>query len=134
MGPSIIIDTNVFSYIFRREALGGPYLTYIEGRPALPSFVTVGELLLGVQLRGWGEWRKAEILKFISQHTILESNRAVSESYAYIMFELRQLGRPVSSNDAWIAATAIAYGKTLLSHNRRDFENITGLELVSFAP
>jgi predicted nucleic acid-binding protein len=33
--------------------------------------------------------------------------------------------------DAWIAATALRHGLRLVTHNRRHFEGITGLRIIS---
>jgi tRNA(fMet)-specific endonuclease VapC len=40
-------------------------------------------------------------------------------------------GRPVDPSDAWIAATAIRYNLPLVTHNRRHFDGITGLQVIS---
>jgi predicted nucleic acid-binding protein len=33
--------------------------------------------------------------------------------------------------DAWIAATALLYEVPLITHNRRDYEGVAGLVLIS---
>lgn len=38
---------------------------------------------------------------------------------------------PISAADAWIAATALLYGVPLVTHNRKDFEGIDGLVVIS---
>ena len=40
-------------------------------------------------------------------------------------------GRPVSTNDAWIAACALRHGIPPITRNARDFEGIAGLEVTS---
>jgi predicted nucleic acid-binding protein len=40
----------------------------------------------------------------------------------------------MADNDLWIAATAIRYSIPLLSNNRRHFEEVPGLVLISEAP
>ena len=42
--------------------------------------------------------------------------------------------RVVSDNDLWIAACAIRHNIPLLSNNRRHFEGLLGLQLISEAP
>jgi predicted nucleic acid-binding protein len=42
-------------------------------------------------------------------------------------------GRVIGTADAWIAATALLNNVPLVSHNRRDFEKVTGLKLISEA-
>jgi predicted nucleic acid-binding protein len=36
--------------------------------------------------------------------------------------------------DAWIAATALEVGAPLVTHNRRHFEEVAGLVVISEAP
>ena len=42
-------------------------------------------------------------------------------------------GRPMPSNDAWIAATALRYDTPLVTHNVKDFEHLQnmGLNLIT---
>jgi tRNA(fMet)-specific endonuclease VapC len=42
-------------------------------------------------------------------------------------------GRPMSHPDAWIAATAVRHRVPLVTHNRKHFEHIPGLALISEA-
>lgn len=111
-----------------------PYLGTMSNQILSISFVTLGELLAGAGERGWGARRRDALIVFMDQFFVLESNRAVAEAYAFIRNDLRARGRWSSDNDAWIAATALAYQLPLVTHNRRHFEHIPGLELVSFAP
>jgi len=41
------------------------------------------------------------------------------------------MGREIACGDAWIAASAIRRGATLLTHNAKDFEDIPGREAIS---
>ena len=43
----------------------------------------------------------------------------------------RQSGRLVTHADAWIAATAIACGAPLLTHNAADYKGIAGLSVIT---
>ena len=42
-------------------------------------------------------------------------------------------GRPMSLQDSWIAATAIRHTMPLVTHNRKHFENVPGLTVISEA-
>jgi predicted nucleic acid-binding protein len=42
--------------------------------------------------------------------------------------------RPIGVADAWIAATALAHGIELVTHNPADFAGIPGLTVVTEAP
>jgi predicted nucleic acid-binding protein len=40
-------------------------------------------------------------------------------------------GHPIAYADAWIAATAMAYKAPLITHNRKHFESVSGLKVIS---
>jgi predicted nucleic acid-binding protein len=100
----------------------------------LLSFVTVGELLRGALSASWGEARRTDLQTRIDAMTVLPYDEQVIGAYARCTVEAVRLGHPlgqaVHSNDAWIAATAIAHGVPLLSLNRRHFENLPGLAVL----
>ena len=41
-----------------------------------------------------------------------------AEHYARVYRELRRRGRPIPTNDMWIAATALQHGLAVFSHDR----------------
>ncbi|HEY6332640.1 MAG TPA: hypothetical protein VI756_25175 [Blastocatellia bacterium] len=45
----------------------------------------------------------------------------------------KQKGHPIDVADAWIGATALAFGLPLVTHNRPDFQYIEGLTIISVA-
>jgi predicted nucleic acid-binding protein len=40
-------------------------------------------------------------------------------------------GHSIAYADAWIAATAMAYKVPLITHNRKHFEGVAGLKVIS---
>jgi len=48
-----------------------------------------------------------------------------------VRVERRKQGRPISVQDAWVAACALRYGCSLLTHNAADFAGITGLTVTT---
>jgi tRNA(fMet)-specific endonuclease VapC len=51
--------------------------------------------------------------------------------WARIRADARAAGRPMSPQDAWIAATALAVHAPLATNNRRDYEHVRNLRLVA---
>ena len=41
---------------------------------------------------------------------------------------------PIEPGDAWVAATALRHSLPLVTHNRRHFEHIPGIQSISEAP
>ena len=54
-------------------------------------------------------------------------------TYGNLRSTLAKDGRTVAPNDLWIAACAVRHSIPLVSNNRRHFENIPGLVLISEA-
>lgn len=82
----------------------------------LPS-ITCGELLFGAENSFKKEENKKRILDLINLSTILNVNLLVSELYAQIRKQLKDLGKPIPENDIWIAATCLAYDVPLATHD-----------------
>lgn len=80
-----------------------------------------------------GRERRAELLELIElmlndMNEIVPVNREVASAYAELRADLERRGQTPSRNDAWIAATAMAYEFTLVAHDT-DFQRIHGLRL-----
>lgn len=46
---------------------------------------------------------------------------------------LKDEGTPIRANDLWIACHALAEGATLVTHNTREFERVSGLVVEDWA-
>lgn len=60
--------------------------------------------------------------------TLVPFDAACAEAYGVIRSELRRAGTPVGEIDTLIAATAIAHGATIVTHNPRHFTLISAYE------
>jgi len=129
----LLVDTDVVSNIFLNRPLASHYIPILRDRTATISYVTMGELFYGAELAGWGRirWRKleSELLRF----AVLGIDEGVARAYARIVAGRRRIGRPIAPNDTWIAACALRHDLPLVTHNRRDFDGIPGLEVISEA-
>ncbi len=127
-----LIDTNVFSFIFRRDKLAPKYLPYITGHSVLLSFMTVAELYDGALKNGWDAAKFAKLETALKAYDIVESCPDICRHWASVRHQRR--AQPISVDDAWIAATALYSGAKLVTHNPADFANITGLNLITEVP
>ena len=132
--PSIVVDTNVVSYIYRQDRRAEPYLNDMARRRAVISFQTYEELLYGALRSNWGERRRNELLDYVgANYEMVGYDRELVNACARLRAAASDRGRPLSPADAWIAATAILLGCPLLSHDRGDFGNSPELRLISYA-
>lgn len=127
-----LLDTNIVSFIFNNHTLVTAYLPHLVGHDLAISFQTASEVLYGGALAGWGTIRWLRLQAELAKYAVLHSTSDVIFHWAEIRV-VRQ-ARPLPLADAWIAATALAYGLELVTHNPADFQGIPGLTVITEAP
>jgi len=129
---TVLLDTDVFSHIYKGRPEASPYLPHLKGVIPAITIITVGELYKWAYMKKWSPRNLAGLEDRFTQFLILPFDFAVAQQWARI--QSAKLGRNVPQNDAWIAACAITYGCPLLTHNRKDFQDIQGLDVISYSP
>jgi predicted nucleic acid-binding protein len=128
---AVLLDTDAFSFLHRGDSRAEALRPIVEGRLPLLSFVTVGELLRGALQAGWGEVKRAALQARIDAMTVLPYDEVVIHAYAvattWAVAHGHPLGQKEHSNDAWIAATAVAHGVALVTGNNRHFQGLPDL-------
>lgn len=81
--------------------------------------------------RDWGPRQKSRLLRALKTYSIQHSNIEICEYWAKVMHERQLIGEPMSTTDAWVAATALFLNVPLITHNEKDFRNIKGLTVIS---
>jgi len=134
----VLLDTNVFSFMIREEDTRADlYRPHIEGKVGVISYVTIGELYFWAERRKWGVDRIRRLGEAIRETTVARYDLQVCQAYARLKASLRNPSgsdRVVGDNDLWIAACAVRHGLPLVTHNRRHFEGIPDLEIITEAP
>ena len=131
----ILLDSDVFSYLMTSgDPRGEPYRRHLVGKSAAVSPITAGEVLFGAMRRGWSARRIEELKEKLRGYLLLDSDFQVCLIFAELKAQLHAEGRVLEDNDLWIAAFALRYSIPLVSNNRRHFERIAGLMLISEAP
>jgi predicted nucleic acid-binding protein len=135
----ILLDTNVVSELMR-PAPESRVLEWLDAQPSadvLISAVTVGEIRLGIALLpdGQRKERLADLAEAMFQedfsHRCVSYDMPAAAEYAAIVAARTRLGRPISVEDAQIAAMARAGNLTLATRNTKDFSDIEELPLVN---
>lgn len=128
---SVVVDTNVVSYIFKEDTRGDLYHAHLDERVQLVSFMTVAELALWAELHNWGKKRRADLAAFMRRFTVIESDHALCQTWAEMRARVQRAGQHIDHADAWVAATALLYDVPLVTHNRRHFTPVAGLQMIS---
>ena len=126
---NVSIDTNAY----RAFTDGDPVISNIVRKAEIIGFssIVLGELRAGF-LRGTRAEHNENLLKMalmrhrVQVHDVTEST---SNIYARVWNELRTAGRPIPTNDLWIAAQCLERGFCLVTLDRH-FEAIQELKLL----
>jgi len=127
----IVVDTDIASYIFNWHSNARGYVDALRGSELILSFMSIAEMRMGAIAAGWGVRRRVLLEQFIAGFGVVYADDALCTSWATIRASARSIGRPVSPQDAWIAATALGLDAPLATNNRSDFENIHTIRLLS---
>ncbi len=133
----VLLDTNVFSYFLRKDdTRAGLYRPHVQHRTVVVSFVTVGELYYWAERRKWGPARVRFLEERIRAAIIVPYDLEICKTYARLKSGLKTPNgshRFIGDNDLWIAACAVRHSMPLITHNRRHFQGIPDLHIVSEA-
>lgn len=128
MSRAVLVDTDVVSYLYKGDTRASAYAGHLAGTQPHVAFATVAELYRWAVQRGWAQGRIGKLRATIARYTILHSDEATTMEWARVM-SLK--GRPMAHGDAWVAAVALRHGMPLVTHNRKHFEGIPGLTVIS---
>lgn len=92
------------------------------------SAVVVGELLYGFRNGSRFEKNRRDLASFLNEPVVdfLPVSLVTADRYSLVMLLLRRTGRPIPTNDVWIAAHAFETGAELVSFDHH-FAEIEGL-------
>ena len=132
INPVVIVDTDIFSYWFKRDSRGEAFRSYAIGRKMALAFPTVGELYYWSLKYDWGETRFNQFEQLIKEYLFLPSDGEVCRKFAWVRFQKTQDKHiePIGSNDYWIAACALRYNYPILTNNYEHFSRIKGIKLL----
>jgi predicted nucleic acid-binding protein len=131
--PYVVVDTNVVSYVFKRDTRARSYHRYLTGQTLVISFMTLAELSAWALQYRWGANRQQAMTRHLGQYVVQHSNSSLCEKWAEVRTQARTKGRPIAIDDAWIAATALLHQIPLVTHNPGDFAGVDGLTIFTAA-
>lgn len=125
----LVLDTNAYTGFLRGDEKVIHVVRQAE-HLYLPATV-VGELLFGFRGGNRYEENVDQLRRFLDSPLVdfSETNQTVCHRYALVLQQLRSKGRPIPTNDVWIAAHALALGADLLSWDQH-FSLIEGLSWI----
>jgi tRNA(fMet)-specific endonuclease VapC len=126
----IIIDTNFYVAFKKRDEAA--IVTLKKAEYIAINTVILGELLAGFRCGSRERQNREELDLFFDSPRVdlLSIDDETAEFYAQIFAELKQKGRPIPTNDLWLAASTLQHGLALATYDDH-FKNINGLLLAN---
>ncbi|WP_027883167.1 type II toxin-antitoxin system VapC family toxin [Meiothermus rufus] len=135
----VLLDTNVLSE-FMRPQPSAQVVSWLDRQPAKEVWISAisrAEIELGLALMPRGK-RQAALARAAQAMfdedfagRCLPFDEVAASHYARIVSLRIRAGRPISVEDAQIAAIALAHNMVLATRNTADFARIKGLVLVN---
>ena len=122
----VLLDTNAYSLLMRGHEQVAEIVRAAE--ELLFSAVVVGELLYGFRRGSRFAQNAADLRSVLNSpySTFVDVNSVTADRYSRIAATLRAKGRPLPTNDVWIAAQAMETGADLVSGDSH-FEHVDGI-------
>ena len=125
----IIVDTNFYAAFKKNDAAAVSLLRRAEFVGI--NTVILGELLAGFRCGSKEALNRQELEQFLDSPRVevIPIDDETAEFYAEVFRELKQKGRPIPSNDLWLAGSALQHGLALATYDDH-FSSISGLLLA----
>lgn len=126
----IHIDTNIYSNAVKGNPIAQTLLQRAEEISLSP--IVIAEIISGFKLGNKESENRKKFYQFLDSPRVIVSKigEMTAEHYSNIIFQLRKSGKPIPTNDIWIAAKSMEEGKPLASLDKH-FHFIKGLLLIS---
>jgi tRNA(fMet)-specific endonuclease VapC len=125
----IALDTNTLIYFFKRRGrVAERLLAHSPQEVGVPTIV-IYELDVGIAKSTSPEKRRRQLAELLATVTVLPFGATEARQAARIRAALEEAGEPIGPYDILIAATALAHGGRLATHNVKEFSRVPGLSL-----
>ena len=125
----VLLDSNAYSNLKRGHH---PIVDIVRNSEViLLPLVVIGELLYGFRAGSRPDRNARELHAFLDHPhvSVAAMSLTTADRYARIAAALRAKGRPIPSNDVWIAAHTMETGADLVSYDRH-FDHVDGLAWI----
>jgi len=123
-----MLDTDTLSHVVKKHPPVIKKLIKHEEDEICISAITNAELFYGLEKKK-SQKLFNEVRSIIGKCTIVDFDASQSELYGRIRVELEKSGVPLGDMDLLIAASAMATGAILVTHNTKHFSRIKGLKV-----
>ncbi len=122
MTETVLLDTDVASFLFKGSPRAKAFRPLIKGKQLALTFVSVAELFKWTVKRKWGTEKSAKLEAALQRYLIIPYDRDLAWSWARVVAACEGAGRPMAPSDAWVAAAAVRHDLPLATNNLKHFE------------
>ena len=126
---SLLVDTDCVIDHFNRVRTASERIKKATEEGLGLSVISLAELSEGIFFSRDPIASDAQVQEFLAGVTLIGINKDTCQIFGRLRGTLRPKGKLIPDFDLMIAATAIEHNLTLLSNNRRHFDNIPGLRM-----
>ena len=131
MNATYLVDTDwAIDYLNGQEQTR-KRLEELEAAGLALSIISLAEIYEGIYYSKDPEGNEKALLDFLQDVTLINIDEEISRLFGKERGRLRAVGKMTSDFDLLVGITARRYGLTLLTNNRRHFQNIDGLQVES---
>ncbi len=125
----VLLDTNAYTALFRGHE--GVAARVRRAEQVCFSSIVAGELLFGFRNGSRYAANREELEDFLASPyvVLLPVTLVTADRFGRIAASLRRKGRPLPTNDMWIAAHAMESGADLLSFDQH-FDEVEGIAWI----
>jgi predicted nucleic acid-binding protein len=102
-----------------------------DARRIVVPVIVLGEFRLGIAQSRHQASYENWLRQWVAAVEILDVEEETTRHYAAIGLELKRKGRPIPTNDTWIAALARQHSMPVLSRDRH-FDLVKGLKRIAW--
>ena len=127
-----VLDTNTLIYFFKGSGKVALRLLATPPRQVRVPSIVLYELETGIAKSSSPAKRRRQLDCFLEEVELLPFAANEARRAAQIRARLEAEGTPIGPIDVLIAATALACGGTLVTHNLREFQRVEGLGTIDW--
>ncbi len=120
----MILDTNALSAYLDSTPEAVEIIS--EARELAIPVIVAGEFAFGIAQSRHREVYERSLNRMLDRCTVLDIGIVTARHYAAIRLELKAAGKPIPSNDLWIAALCRQYSMAVMSRDSH-FDFVSGL-------
>jgi len=133
MNETLLLDTDVASFLFKNSPHAKRFRPHIKGKRLALAFVSVAELYEWTLKRQWSARKTAKLESALHRYLIIPYDRDLAWAWARVVATCENAGKPIAPSDAWVAAAALRHDVALSTNNLKHFEaaeSLCGLKLL----